>query len=242
MRIRHPWVIKTIGMSAAFVVRLWMRTLCYRYFSVGPSVDPHEPNLPCRYIYSLWHEAMLFPLHLYSCPQVTVLASQHADGQLLTEVCRHLRVRFAQGSTTRGGIEGVRKMLRRGRDTHLAITPDGPRGPRRRVQPGVIYLASRTGLPIIPLGFGFGKLKRLKSWDRFALPCPWTIGACVSGAPIHVPADADKSTLEGYRDMLERAMHWATSSAEAWARAGIRPRAAEFLPNGMNSVLHRQAV
>ncbi len=114
-------------------------------------------------------------------------------------------------------------MLRAGRNAHLAITPDGPRGPRRRVQPGVIYLAARTGLPIIPVGFGFRRPWRLKSWDCFALPRPWTAATCVTGEAIVVPPGADKDRLEYYRQMVEQSMLEVTVLAERWAESGEWP-------------------
>src|SRR5262249_43546941 len=86
-----------------------------------------------------------------------------------------------------------------GRQAHLEITPDGPRGPRRQVQLGLIYIAAPTRRPIIPTGFGFCRPWRLRSWDRFALPRPWSACVCVTAEPICVPEDAGKEELEEYR-------------------------------------------
>jgi lysophospholipid acyltransferase (LPLAT)-like uncharacterized protein len=127
-----------------------------------------------------------------------------------------------RGSTTRGGVKVVRQMLGL-RDTHLAITPDGPRGPRRRVQPGLIYLSSRLGLPIVPTGFAYQRPWRLKSWDRFAVPRPFTRARCVTGDPVLVPADAERDLLEHYRVYVEQQLLAVSEQAEHWAEAGIRP-------------------
>src|SRR5206468_6190352 len=105
-------------------------------------------------LYAFWHEHLLLPAYHYGRRDIRVLISTHADGQLIAEVCRRLGFGLVRGSTTRGGVEAVRQMLRDGGASHLAITPDGPRGPRRRVQPGVSFLASRTGLPVVPMGIG----------------------------------------------------------------------------------------
>jgi lysophospholipid acyltransferase (LPLAT)-like uncharacterized protein len=116
---------------------------------------------------------MLLPAYHYARPDIKVLISTHADGQLIAEACQRLGFALARGSSTRGGVEAVRDMLR-ANDTHLAVTPDGPRGPRRRVQAGVVYLAARTGLPIVPVGFAARRPWRAKSWDRFAVPRPFS--------------------------------------------------------------------
>src|SRR5262245_31959256 len=172
MKIRHPALIRALAFLLACVVRLWMRTLRYRYRFLQSDVDPRQRGLTERYIYAFWHENMLLVATRYARPDIYVLISQHADGQLIADVCRHLGFRTVRGSTTRGGADAVRQMLRLGREAHLAVTPDGPRGPRRKVQQGLVYLAARTGMPIVPIGIGYSKAWRMQSWDRFALPKP----------------------------------------------------------------------
>lgn len=217
MKIRHPALIKTAALTGSVAIRLWMGTLQYRYRPLGLNVDPHQRDLAGRYIYAIWHENLLLPAYLYGRPDIHVLISQHADGQLIAEVCRHLRFKLVRGSTTRGGVEAVRHMLRLSRGSHLAITPDGPRGPRRRVQMGLIYLAARTGLPIVPIGIGFQRPWRLKSWDRFALPRPWSRSVCVTADPIRIPADADRDEFEDCRLRVERILSHVNELAEQWA-------------------------
>jgi hypothetical protein len=99
---------------------------------------------------------------------------------------------------------------------HLCVTPDGPRGPRRRVQQGLVYLGSRTKLPIVGAGIAFRNPWRTRSWDRFAVPRPYSAAACVVPEPLHVPADADRETIESCRLEVERRMHAATLEAETW--------------------------
>src|SRR5438093_1235620 len=76
--------------------------------------------------------------------RATVLISQHADGDLIARTAEHLGIDTVRGSTTRGGMQAIRELLQISRRTHLVITPDGPKGPRRTVQPGVIFLAAQT--------------------------------------------------------------------------------------------------
>jgi lysophospholipid acyltransferase (LPLAT)-like uncharacterized protein len=217
MKLRHPGVIKAAGFAGSWAIRLWMGTLRYRYRPLGPNFDPRQPGLNGRFIYAFWHENMLLPAYHYGRPDIRVLISQHADGQLIAEVCRHLRFGLVRGSTTRGGVEAVRHMLRASRRAHLAITPDGPRGPRRQVQMGLIYLAARTELPIVPTGVGFQRPWRLRSWDHFAVPKPWSLSTCVTAEPIRIPADADKEMLEQYRRQVEQVLHEVSRRAEQLA-------------------------
>jgi lysophospholipid acyltransferase (LPLAT)-like uncharacterized protein len=223
MKIRRRWLISVIALIGAWLVRLWIRTVRYRYCPVGPDVRPDRLKADEHYIFAFWHEYLLLPAYHYGRPDILVLISQHADGELIAQICRRLGFGLVRGSTTRGGVEAVRRMLQAGQSAHLAITPDGPRGPRRQVQPGLIYVAARTGLPIVPIGFGFQRTWRLKSWDRFALPRPWSLGICITGEPIRVPADAQKDELDHYRNLVEEAMSQATALAEECAQRGAQP-------------------
>jgi lysophospholipid acyltransferase (LPLAT)-like uncharacterized protein len=221
MKIRHPWLIRILGFAGAWVIRLWMATLRYHHHAIGASMLPGQPGLRDRYIYAFWHENILLPAYHCGRPDVWVLVSQHADGQLIAKVCRHLGFRVIRGSTTRGSIEAVRQMLRAGRDGHLALTPDGPRGPRRRVQAGVIYLAARTGLPIIAGGIGFQDPWRLPSWDRFVLPKPFRRAILITSSPIRIPPNLDRDQLEQYRRLLENTLSDLSIAAERWAQQGL---------------------
>jgi lysophospholipid acyltransferase (LPLAT)-like uncharacterized protein len=220
MKIRHPALMKAMGFAVAWLVRLWIGTLRYRYRPLGANVDPNQPHFRGRYLYAFWHENILIPAYHYGRRDISVLISQHADGQLIAEACRHLGFRLVRGSTTRGGTEAIRQMLRASRSAHLAITPDGPRGPRRHVQPGVVYVAARTGLPIVPIGIAFQRAWRMRSWDRFAAPHPWSAVTCVTTEPIAVPNDLSKDQLEHYRLKVENAMNEATIAAEKIVNRG----------------------
>lgn len=214
MKIRHPFLIKAIGFAVGWLVRLWIGTVRYRYRPMGASFDPNQPHFQGRHLYAFWHENILVPAYHYGRRDIHVLISEHADGQLIAEACRHLGFRVVRGSATRGGARAIRQMVRRSRSAHLAITPDGPRGPRRLVQPGVVYLAALTGLPIVAFGIAFERAWRMRSWDRFALPWPWSGAVCVTAEPIHVPENIRKEQLEHYRLLVQRAMDAASEAAE----------------------------
>jgi lysophospholipid acyltransferase (LPLAT)-like uncharacterized protein len=223
MKIRHPTLIKAVGRAGAWAVRAWVGTLRYRYCPLGPDLDPRSSHLRGRYLYAFWHETLLLPACKFGGLNTRVLISEHADGELIAEILRHLRFGAIRGSTTRGGVKVVRQALALEGNPHLAVTPDGPRGPRRRVQRGVVYLSSRLGLPIVPAGFGFERPWRMKSWDRFAVPRPFTRARCVTCEPILVPPTAERDLLEQYRHYVERCLLDVTEQAERWAEDGVAP-------------------
>ena len=111
-------------------------------------------------ILAFWHgQQLMIPLG-YRGPQPQILISQHRDGELIYRIVKRFGFGAIRGSTTRGGQKALRQLIRLGRQgVDLVITPDGPKGPRHRVQPGVVALAKFTGLPIIPLAFACSKKK-----------------------------------------------------------------------------------
>jgi lysophospholipid acyltransferase (LPLAT)-like uncharacterized protein len=121
-----------------------------------------------------------------------------------------------------------------GGDSHLGITPDGPRGPRRELKPGVVMIASQSGLAIVPAGIGFVRAFRFQSWDRFALPLPFSMMVGVVGNPIFVPRDLDRGGLEQWAKLVEGEMLHFTTLAEDWAdrirREGSRAIPPSLLP------------
>jgi lysophospholipid acyltransferase (LPLAT)-like uncharacterized protein len=214
MKIRHPVLLKMLGFAVACLVRVWISTIRFRYRALGPDVNPNKRGLTGRYIYAFWHENLLLPAYHYSRPDVHVLISQHADGELIAIASRHLRMKLIRGSKTRGGLEAVREIVRLGGRYHIAVTPDGPRGPRREVPLGLVFLAAKTGLPIVAAGVAFHCAWRMNSWDRFAVPRPWSGASCVIAEPIHVPESVDRKDMELYRRRVQDAMNRATEAAE----------------------------
>src|SRR5579883_2233907 len=112
MKIRHPWVIQTVAFTAALVVRSWMGTIRFQHRSLGPDMDPFQPELKDRFVYAFWHENLLLPMYYYSRANVWAIISRHADGELVTAVSRHFGLHTVRGSSSRGGIEATRQMLR----------------------------------------------------------------------------------------------------------------------------------
>jgi hypothetical protein len=209
------------GLLAAKAARGWMSTLDYRAAFYERSVDPvHSRGGPRIYIF--WHENILIPLHLRGHCHLAMLLSQHGDAEILARVAYHMGFDCVRGSTRRGGARAIWELFERSKHQHLTITPDGPRGPRRHLAQGPIYLASRLQLPLVVMGFGSERPWRVNSWDRFAVPRPFSRARAVIGPPLILPAELDRADLEQCRQRVERLMNDLTSEAEAWAAAGTR--------------------
>ncbi len=212
MKLSHPTAIKFTSLLISWWVCAWMGTMTVRKQWDDPSVDPRVADRP--YLYLFWHETLVLPAYTNAHDRVAVLISNHRDGELVAQVVRMLRGISIRGSSTRGGAGAVRAMMRQGKAAHLAITPDGPRGPRRVLQSGAIFVASRAGMPIVPVGIAFEDCWRLRSWDRFAIPRPGRVAQGVVGRPIFVPASADREELEAYRVKAQEAMDEVQGRAE----------------------------
>jgi lysophospholipid acyltransferase (LPLAT)-like uncharacterized protein len=219
MKVRNRLLIKAAGFTLSRLLRSWLGGLRYRQHLVGGADWPWN-GVAQRYIYVTWHEYLLLPLYLCSHADVCMLLSRHSDGQLLSATLSHFDITQVSGSTRRGGVEALRNLIRVSQRKHIALIPDGPQGPRRKVKPGLIYLAARSGLPIVPAGFGFRRPWRLKSWDQFAVPRPWSRAACIAGPPIPVPHDASHAELAQYRNVVEDRLAANTRAAEQWAETG----------------------
>ncbi len=158
------------------------------------------------------------------------MVSQSADGELIARVCHHLGLGTVRGSPKRGGAQALLELMRDSEKSHWAITPDGPHGPRRQLKSGIVLLASRTGLPIVPLGVGFTHAWRAHSWDRFALPRPFSTVVGFLGEALIVPPDLDSDGIEDHRRRVEQALLAATHAAEQRAEELVSPNRNEACP------------
>lgn len=222
MKIRNKHLINAAGRFGTAGLRMLFRSLRFKLHELGSAdIKPRQDDNLDRFIYCIWHENLLAPTLSWGCPELAVLISKHADGQILGSLITSFGMGMVQGSTTRGGIEAVRKLTRdQSARKHLAITPDGPRGPRRVVQPGVVYIASRAGMKIVCVGVGYRRPWRAGSWDRFAIPKPFTRTCCVIDQAIAVPPDAKTAELEVYRLRVQTEMERLAVVAEGWAETG----------------------
>jgi lysophospholipid acyltransferase (LPLAT)-like uncharacterized protein len=176
------------------------------------------------YILAFWHSRWVMMPYVYPGTRIIVLISRHRDAQMLGRILEMFGLAVAVGSSTRGGTAGMRSVLRAVRDGYdVGIAPDGPKGPRRRVKPGVVVTAKLTGLPVVPVAFSSARARRLRSWDRTLVPRLFDRGVFVYGEPIWVPRELDDEDAEAQRASLENALQRLTDDADRETGIGPEP-------------------
>jgi lysophospholipid acyltransferase (LPLAT)-like uncharacterized protein len=170
-------------------------------------------------VFAFWHEFLpLMPalwliarkLPFYRKTPIYTLVSQHRDGQIIGAVVRRFGILPIQGSSSRGGAAGLRSslaVLKQG--SLIGITPDGPRGPRRQAAAGVAQLAALAGVPVLPCAARTSRRIQLETWDRMAVPLPFSRGIMVCGPAIKVPRDGWKDTVPVITEALNQAANQA---------------------------------
>ena len=208
-----PYWYQRLGARVVFLlVRVVSATLRYRwtdrsgYFDDGPASPA---------IYCVWHNRLALCLIVYygyvkkhnQTPGMAAMVSASKDGGFLANILECFRVQPVRGSSSRRGPQALLELTswaERGYD--LAITPDGPRGPRYVVQEGVMGLAQVTGLPIVPVSYSLGWKLQAKSWDRFQVPLPFSRCEMVLGKAVRVPREVSDAEREVLRQQLERTL------------------------------------
>jgi lysophospholipid acyltransferase (LPLAT)-like uncharacterized protein len=172
-------------------------------------------------LFALWHGRMLLPIQEHRHQGIVTMASQSKDGETIARWLENNGYVVVRGSTTRGGSQALREMIRHVRSgRHAALTVDGPRGPALRVQPGVVELARLTGAWILPVTSSSVRPRFLSSWDRYLLPMPFSRNAVVYGEPFPIErSDSDAKAVARIAAALDGA------TQEADTACGTRPPA-----------------
>lgn len=210
------------GLLASAAVHSWMGTLDYRALMYDRTVDPTQAEFEGPVIAVFWHEYLLALFYLRGRSNTAILTSQHRDADWLSEAARHMGFDTIRGSTYRGGTRAMLQFIRQHGSRNLGIACDGPRGPRRRLAQGPIYLSSKLQIPLVIHAVGYDRPWRMPTWDRFAVPYPYSRVRLIVGPRIQIPADVDRAGVIGYQHAVERMMRQLTVDAESWAAAGTR--------------------
>ncbi|MFN2623058.1 MAG: lysophospholipid acyltransferase family protein [Chthoniobacterales bacterium] len=190
------------------IYRLWARTLRLRI------EDPHDVVGFVRQqpvIFAIWHNRLLMLPRVFdpSFPtrQSYGLISASRDGDMIANWIERAGYGTIRGSSSRKGVLALRQLM----DTlaangNVLFTPDGPRGPVYQVSQGVVFLAQKSGAPIVPIHMEYSSCWRLKSWDRFVVPRPFATLRAIFGAPIRIPPLAGPEQFEAEQLRLQSAM------------------------------------
>lgn len=187
----------------AFFIRIY-----YRFFFRHEIIDPHDMVHESRGVVAVtWHNRLFF--YAVAFPKLTrersvAVVSASRDGQYVSDFISQLGLGSIRGSSSRGGAQaqlaGV-KAIQEGKN--VCFTPDGPRGPKYKMKPGPVHLASLTGAKILPLSINFSRCWKLKSWDNFQIPKPFSKITLIMGETISIPPNLDAKQLEEERQRVQ---------------------------------------
>jgi len=189
---------RLLAWFSSLVIRLVGSTLRMTVEDRGGVVDqPEHPPV----IVAFWHNRTALMAYFYEryCRGRIALTfiSRSRDGQFIADVAAQFGIKAVRGSSSRHGTSAMLAAIRAASDQHvdLVITPDGPRGPRYQVQPGLIHLAQATQRPIVAVTYQLKWKHLLNSWDRFQVPLPFSACRLITGEPIFVPENASDAEL-----------------------------------------------
>jgi lysophospholipid acyltransferase (LPLAT)-like uncharacterized protein len=160
-------------------------------------------------IFAFWHNRLMMIPYIYrrlfGNKDIVTLISSSRDGEYFVRALKLFRPYMVRGSSTRGGSEAFKALVRRIRQgMDCIITPDGPQGPKYTIQPGTIALARLTGIPIIPVSYWSSRYRILKTWDGFVLTLPFGKMTYAFGEPVYCPKDASDSQMDRLAETLRQ--------------------------------------
>lgn len=210
---RLTLLTQVLGMSIA----LLRTTLRVELLNSERYADLKARRVPI--LFALWHGRMFLPIDAHRNEGIVTMASKSQDGNIISRWLENNGYLVTRGSTSRGGSEALRRMVRHVRSGHsVALTVDGPKGPARVVQSGVVRLARMTDAWILPISFSSSLPLFLRSWDRYLLPKPFSRNVVAYGEPFAVPQEmSDEVALAKVRAALDEV------TAAADRGAGARP-------------------
>ena len=216
---RTRWSIRAGTLVLRVLAATWRTTVHGR--------TPARERVACgeaSIVLCLWHGQMLPLLCAHRGEPATVLVSEHRDGEIIAQILDAFGFSASRGSSSRGGSRALLELVQLARSGHdLAITPDGPRGPRRKMAPGVLLISQRTGAKIIPLVAHVDRVWRLQSWDAFEIPKPFARVTVLYDTPVAVQAASAREAAEQvpqYEAIMEAAS--ARCAGLHAERAGVR--------------------
>jgi lysophospholipid acyltransferase (LPLAT)-like uncharacterized protein len=199
--IRHPrtqaFLTDLVVLYLAAVFRTMRWTVEGADHVVEALAEAHDDGRPPAIIFTFWHERLPVMANAWRLVhrdrpatrghRVHVLVSRHRDGRLIGDIISRFELAPVHASTSKGGAAGLRNLARLvGHGESVAITPDGPRGPRREAAPGVAQLAALSGRPVLPCAAATSRSVELGTWDRMIMPLPFARGVLIILPAIHV--------------------------------------------------------
>ncbi|WP_053334548.1 lysophospholipid acyltransferase family protein [Gemmatimonas phototrophica] len=203
------------GLLVALLGRTW------RVRTYGRDAQLRPSGYVGPVVYTLWHGQMLSLLWRHTV-RTGVLVSEHKDGEIITRILEQFGMFGVRGSSSRGGTRALLEAVQVVKGgTHMAFTPDGPRGPRHSFAPGALILAHRAAVPIVTITAHVDRVWRFGSWDAFELPKPFARITVLYGEPRVVQGDDVRAAAERAAEFTQY-MHEDRARADVLAAGGAR--------------------
>lgn len=218
MKLRGRFITKVVAWCLVTGFRILFRTLKTEFIVLSNDWDlnVYNPDVKGRYLYCTWHDSIVPPLFLGQSHHMSAVVSQHQDGSYLAEAMHHLRIMPVRGSSRRGAVKALREALTAAETHHITITPDGPRGPRRQMKDGIIYIASKSGRPIVPMTIDCENCWRINgAWTDLVVPKPFSRVKLILHHPIHIPEQLNRQQIVDYTQMVQDVMDHAYELVES---------------------------
>jgi lysophospholipid acyltransferase (LPLAT)-like uncharacterized protein len=207
MKIRSRWLNIIASCLATFFLRLLFVTVRVQHYKVTADGTPYSrPTGPQRFTFCMWHDQIVLAVFSRRTWNLAGLISQHRDGGYLADSVLIAGIQPVRGSTSRGGAEAVSEILSRP-DLHLAMTPDGPRGPRRKMKDGIVYISSRSGRPIVPTALVCDRYWAVQgNWSDMVIPKPFSRVILIAGTPITAPTGLPREYMTLWAEFVNAEM------------------------------------
>lgn len=207
MKIKSPALLSFANYLVVFIIRLIFKTTRLEFVDDSLKRCPFADTGSERYLYSVWHDSVVAPIFGGSGKESVALISQHRDANTIEAMLKVVGIGAIRGSSSRGGASAVKKLLKLAEGKHIVITPDGPRGPHHKMKPGIIFLASHSGRPVVPTVYTASSYWEFKgSWTSIWIPKPFSKVYYLIGHPISVPADLSREDLRFYTNLVQDKM------------------------------------
>lgn len=220
-RYSSTFKIFIVGLAGSLIIRVLNRTLRWKYIGLDGEERFWTHGEPR--ILAFWHSQQLLMPWIYlnarkdkSCRKISVLISQHGDGRMVARAMKFLGIHSVAGSSSRRGREAMYNLIETIKNgDHIAITPDGPKGPACKLKPGVIRIAERSQAPIYPTAVAAERCWTFKSWDKMILPKPFSRMVMIMGEKIVIPQGLTEEEFQKQAQKVEDALNQLSSRANA---------------------------
>ena len=168
-----------------------------------------------NYVLAFWHSTMIASWYLHKNDGFAALTSKSKDGDLLAKQLKHWKYKVVRGSSSKGGDVALGVIVDHAKNGYsIAITPDGPRGPEHKFKAGAVITAKKSGVPVVLMGIGIKSKKKLKNWDKFQIPNPFSTVKVIYSDPVYVNGDLSYDETSKIIEECEQKLNGLQKEAE----------------------------